>query len=774
MDSSLSEMIKIVEIDTKSMIEKYKFTHLSKDIKENGKKFVISPNSNSHFSKISIQVTNELIIITFSFPKDLPIDYHDKLKLFRIINLLNSKIDIGIIRYNNRNIKYRSNVCYKLMPSKYRHLAYHKTFDESIKKFNSLKNDLIHNFKPEESKAIFTPDQNSIVPNRFKDFILAEEGPTVPAKSPGDLKNIVIDPKINLLYSEKGSVETENIQNKYEIESQSEVNKLSYKFENFRSPYDTKFDLNAISIQDLVEIDQKFYKYINQYYLEIIKIESVVCYQNNPNKLYYLPDKSKSLYVAKTGLINIDTKNLEKFMDKLVKKIEYIERFPIKSIEYETEISDDNQAKYKLGFFNLQKYTGKDSNNKKEFYKEYIKFLLDLIKIKRSPSLYPGKLDQLNLEEFEDYRSEYPFLEKEERLLGKGGFGSVYKSTYCGLDVAIKLEIIKKDQAKSTPNIKPNTDSNYNALYNNRNRFNYSEKKLMSEFIICKNMIHPNIVKTLGYIKYQNKFGIVLEYCERESVSKYYRKKPAEEEKKNSSAEEFFRPRNPKESPKNVIRIKTNNSIDSHEGKLNLLLNIAYSIQFLHLKKIAHFDIKPHNIFLNNNLRPKIGDFGLSKKIISELDKKTSGCSLYYSPPEQIINDCPDFSCDIWGLGMIMFYVLLSEHPFEYLKLKLHKEIDIGRSQNNQKKELGSVEKIENSQDDEKNQKDYKKEERHNYYTNVYSNLKRPIINQSFERDYSRETALMRECWNYDKNKRPKINQIVKQLKKVIKFSGVK
>ena len=54
----------------------------------------------------------------------------------------------------------------------------------------------------------------------------------------------------------------------------------------------------------------------------------------------------------------------------------------------------------------------------------------------------------------------------------------------------------------------------------------------------------------------------------------------------------------------------------SWERLHDIALGVAKGIEYLHQgcdHRILHFDIKPHNILLDNNFNPKIADFGLAK-----------------------------------------------------------------------------------------------------------------------------------------------------------------
>lgn len=102
------------------------------------------------------------------------------------------------------------------------------------------------------------------------------------------------------------------------------------------------------------------------------------------------------------------------------------------------------------------------------------------------------------------------------------------------------------------------------------------------------------------------------------------------------------------------------NSRVSQDQALDLLLQVASGLQYLHSHNIAHRDLSLENVFLHNGVC-KIGDFGLS----ALADNPTRDCvgKTQYVAPEAVLSQaagaCYDpVKADIWSLGVILFMML--------------------------------------------------------------------------------------------------------------------
>ena len=95
---------------------------------------------------------------------------------------------------------------------------------------------------------------------------------------------------------------------------------------------------------------------------------------------------------------------------------------------------------------------------------------------------------------------------------------------------------------------------------------------------------------------------------------------------------------------------------------VSFIFQLCSGLQYAHKKGIVHRDINPSNIFVQQNDRLKILDFGLSCPIGTE-DFASFG-TMAYMAPEQIESDPMDQRTDIYALGITAFEMLAGQKPF--------------------------------------------------------------------------------------------------------------
>lgn len=91
-----------------------------------------------------------------------------------------------------------------------------------------------------------------------------------------------------------------------------------------------------------------------------------------------------------------------------------------------------------------------------------------------------------------------------------------------------------------------------------------------------------------------------------------------------------------------------------------ILIGISRGLLYLHRNRIIHRDIKPLNILLDDNLYPKIIDFGYSKTAVTEKDLESSLTlgTIYYLAPEVFYDGICDEKSDVYSFAILMYEVL--------------------------------------------------------------------------------------------------------------------
>jgi serine/threonine protein kinase len=108
------------------------------------------------------------------------------------------------------------------------------------------------------------------------------------------------------------------------------------------------------------------------------------------------------------------------------------------------------------------------------------------------------------------------------------------------------------------------------------------------------------------------------------------------------------------------------NLILSWDKLQDIAFSLAKGIEYLHQgcdQRILHFDIKPHNVLLDQNFNPKISDFGLAKlcsKDQSAVSMTTARGTIGYIAPKVFSRNFGNVSAkvDVYSFGILLLEIV--------------------------------------------------------------------------------------------------------------------
>ncbi|KAK7400443.1 hypothetical protein VNO78_11651 [Psophocarpus tetragonolobus] len=203
-------------------------------------------------------------------------------------------------------------------------------------------------------------------------------------------------------------------------------------------------------------------------------------------------------------------------------------------------------------------------------------------------------------------------------IIGNGAFGPVYKAQMdTGETVAVKVLGTNSRQG---------------------------EQEFLTEVLLLGRLHHKNLVDLMGYVAESGKHMLLYIYMSNGSLSSHLYDK--------------------------------NHEPLSWDLRLSIALDVARGLEYLHFgasPPVVHRDIKSGNILLDQSMRAKVTDFGLSRPETNQPRTSNIRGTFGYLDPEYLSTRTFTKKSDVYSFGVLLFELITGRNPqqglMEYVKL---------------------------------------------------------------------------------------------------------
>jgi serine/threonine protein kinase len=204
-----------------------------------------------------------------------------------------------------------------------------------------------------------------------------------------------------------------------------------------------------------------------------------------------------------------------------------------------------------------------------------------------------------------------------ERLVGRGGMGSVFLARRADgqFDQQVAIKVLRRDAAGEEP-----------------------RRHFLAERQILARLSHPNIARVFdGGLTAGGRPYLVMEYVEGTPIDRFC------------------------DARRLGIR-----------ERLLLFSAVCGAVHYAHRNMVIHRDLKPGNILVTADGRPKLLDFGVAKLLAAGDEGATLTRTWWlpmtpdYASPEQVRGDPVTTASDVYALGVLLYELLSGHRPHQF------------------------------------------------------------------------------------------------------------
>ncbi|GKV45760.1 hypothetical protein SLEP1_g52810 [Rubroshorea leprosula] len=197
-------------------------------------------------------------------------------------------------------------------------------------------------------------------------------------------------------------------------------------------------------------------------------------------------------------------------------------------------------------------------------------------------------------------------------LIGQGAFGPVYKAQMSTGEV-VAVKVLATDSRQG-------------------------EKEFQTEVMLLGRLHHRNLVNLVGYCAEKGQHMLVYVYMSKGSLASHL----------YSEKHELL----------------------SWDLRVYIALDVARALEYLHdgaVPPVIHRDIKSSNILLDQSMRARVADFGLSREEMVDKHAANIRGTFGYLDPEYISTRTFTKKSDVYSFGVLLFELIAGRNPMQGL-----------------------------------------------------------------------------------------------------------